>query len=257
MKLLSRKTLFHVLYGLLLAAGLSLTALPTRAETVIVYSYYNFPPFFLEKGKGLSNDFVEFLNRKYKGKPQFQLEVVPRGRLNKLMEEPDFKDTVAWVSPGFFNTEVAKSYLWSKPLIEDANVVLSNVNSKIEYAAPVSLQGKRLGGVIGHSYAGIDDLVKAGTIKREDVPNERNNLLKLAEGRIDATLLPRSTSNYLLHDMALTDKIYIAPIPHSSYTRQVLVAGTRAEVQKLIDAALVDMAKDSAWQATLAKYKIK
>jgi polar amino acid transport system substrate-binding protein len=114
-----------------------------------------------------------------------------------------------------------------------------------------------LGGIVGHKYAGIDDLVTAGDIKREDADKERSNLRKLEAGRIDATLLPRTTANYLIDEMNLKGKLYVAPTPHSSYTRHVMISKKHPEIQKLVNETIADMSKDAGWQTTLAKYKAK
>jgi polar amino acid transport system substrate-binding protein len=149
-------------------ATASVMALPAFADTVSVYTYHNHPPFVLEGGKGLSYEFVDLLNKKSKGNPNFKIEVVSRAQLDKLVAAPDFGGTVAWVAPAWFKDKEKTVYLWSNPVMDDANVVLSNASNKIDYKDPSSLKGKQLGGITGHNYAGIDDLVKSGDIKRED-----------------------------------------------------------------------------------------
>lgn len=251
-----RKTLLKKAMTAICATA-SLMALPAFAETVSVYTYHNHPPFILESGKGLSYEFVDFLNKKSKGNPNFKIEVVSRAQLDKLVTAPDFSGTVAWVAPAWFKDKDRTTYLWSNQVMEDANVILSNASQKLEYKDPTSLKGKQFGGITGHNYAGIDDLVKAGDIKREDADKERSNLRKLEAGRIEATLLPRSTANFLLNEMDLTSKLFVAPTPHSSYTRHMLIPKKNAELQKFVNDALADMAKDSGWQSTLSKYKAK
>ncbi|HZW12331.1 MAG TPA: transporter substrate-binding domain-containing protein [Noviherbaspirillum sp.] len=236
-----------------LCAATSLAALPALAETVSVYTYHNHPPFVLEAGKGLSYEFVDLLNKKSKGNPNFKIEVVSRAQLDKLVAAPDFNGTVAWVAPVWFKDKDRTTYLWSNQMMDDANVVLSNASQKLEYKDPSSLKGKQIGGIVGHKYAGIDELVASGDIKREDSDKERTNLRKLEAGRIDATLLPRSTANYLLNEMDLTSKIFIAPTAHSSYSRHVLVSKKNPELQKLVNEAIAD----SGWQSMLTKYKAK
>lgn len=240
-----------------LIAATSLTALSAHAETVSVYTYHNHPPFIIEGGKGLSYDFVDFLNKKSHGNPSFKIEVVSRAQLDKIVAAPDFNGAVAWVAPAWFKDKDRTTYLWSNSMMDDANVILSNASQKVDYKDPSSLKGKQFGGILGHNYAGIDDLVASGAIKREDADKERSNLRKLEAGRIEATLLPRTTANYLLHEMDLTSKLYIAPTPHSTYTRHVLVSKKNPAVQKLVNETIADMSKDSGWQATLAKYKAK
>jgi ABC-type amino acid transport substrate-binding protein len=253
---MTSKAIFRKLSAVAFTAA-AMSALPALAETVSIYTYHNHPPFIIDAGKGLSYEFVDFLNKKSKGNPSFKIEVVSRAQLDKAIAAPDFSGAVAWVNPAWFKDKDRTTYLWSGQLTDDANVILSNASQKIEYKDPSSLKGKQFGGISGHNYAGIDELVSAGAVKREDADKERSNLRKLEAGRIDVTLLPRSTANYLLHEMDLTGKIYVAPTAQSTYTRHVLVSKKNPELQKFINDAIAEMAKDGNWQSTLAKYKSK
>jgi polar amino acid transport system substrate-binding protein len=116
--------------------------------------------------------------------------VVTRAQLDKLLATPDFSGVVAWVSPEWVKDKDKTTYLWTAGVMDDANVILSSAKAKVDYKDPASLKGKQFGGIAGHKYAGIDDLVAAGAVKREDAEKERNNLRKLEAGRIDATCCP-------------------------------------------------------------------
>ncbi|HYD61336.1 MAG TPA: transporter substrate-binding domain-containing protein [Noviherbaspirillum sp.] len=233
----------------------SLVVLPAGAETVSIYTYHNHPPFIIDGEKELSHEFIGFLNRKSKGNPTFRIKIVPRARLDKIIATPEFNGAVVWVNPAWFRDKDRTTYLWSTRILDDANVILSNMSNKLEYTEPSSLKGKRFGGILGHNYADIDDLVRKGAIKREDVNSERSNLRKIEAGRIDATLLPRSTANYLLHEMGLKGKIYAAPTVHSVYTRHVLISKKNPALYKFMNEAISEMEKDRAWQTTLSRYK--
>jgi polar amino acid transport system substrate-binding protein len=235
----------------------SLSSSAFAAGTVSIYTYHNHPPFVLEAGKGLSYDLADYLNRKSKGNPTFKIEVVTRPQLDKLLASPDFNGVVAWIAPEWVKDKEKSTYLWTNAVMEDANVILSSTKARVDYKDPGSLKGKNFGGIAGHKYAGIDDLVAAGAIKREDAEKERNNLRKLEAGRIDATLLPRSTANYLLTEMELGSKVYVAPTVQSSYLRMILVPKKSPELQKLLNEAVTEMPKDSGWQGTLTRYSAK
>lgn len=242
-------------FGFVAVVGLASLASSAFADgPVSIYTYHNHPPFVVEAGKGLSYDLAEYLNRKFKGNPSFKIEVVTRSQLDKLLGTPDFNGAVTWVAPEWLKDKDRTTYLWAGGVMDDANVILSNAKARIDYKDPSSLKGKQFGGISGHKYAGIDDLVAAGAIQREDAEKERNNLRKLEAGRIDATLLPRSTANFLIKEMDLGTKLYVAPTVQSSYTRQIMVSKNSPQLQKLLNEAVADMAKDSGWQATLTKY---
>jgi polar amino acid transport system substrate-binding protein len=247
-------------FGLAAAAGFvslaSLSSSAFAAGPVTIYTYHNHPPFVLEAGKGLSYELADYLTRKSKG-TTFKVEVVTRPQLDKLLATPDFNGVVAWIAPEWVKDKEKSTYLWTAPVMEDANVILSSAKSPVEYKDPASLKGKNFGGIAGHKYGGIDDLVAAGAVKREDAEKERNNLRKLEAGRIDATLLPRSTARYLLSEMDLASKVYVAPTAQSSYARLILVSKKSPELQKVLNDAVTEMPKDSGWQSTLTKYSGK
>ena len=68
-------------------------------KNVVVWSYYEFPPFVTSKsdGKGLSYDFVEMLNQEEGNNYRFLLKIVPRKRLNKNLAD-NKPGLVAWVT---------------------------------------------------------------------------------------------------------------------------------------------------------------
>ncbi|HEY0846855.1 MAG TPA: hypothetical protein VGE12_15905 [Noviherbaspirillum sp.] len=239
-----------------IAALIAVLAGVVHADEIVVYSYHNHPPFITGEGKGLSHELVHFLNRHADEGMRFRLEILPRTRLAGVMARPDFGGVVAWVSPLWFGDGDRTRYLWSRPLMEDANVVLSAVKRRHDYTRPESLKGLVFGGILGHRYAGIDDMVTQGAIRREDVTRERSNLLKLDAGRIDVTLLPASTTHFLLDDMSLAERIHVSATPHSTYSRRILVSTARPDIYAFINRAVTAMETDRSWQALLFQHKV-
>ena len=239
----------------LVALGLGSMAGAALAADVSLYTYHSEPPFVTGEGKGLSYDMAEYLGKKTGNK--YQVKLMPRGRVNEAVQAADFKDAVIWVFPPWFKDKDKTTYLWSDALFADENIIVSTLAKKVDYTSPDSLKGMSFGGVLGHNYVGIDDLVATKAIERSDVPNEEANLKKVAAGRVDATLLPRSSATYLFSELSLDGKVYVSKNPQSSYTRHILVSKKNPELQKQLNTAIADMKKDSAWQEVLKKYKVK
>lgn len=241
---------------LLALAGLfGLSSLAAKAADVTLYSYHAEPPFVTGEGKGLTYELAEFLGKKTGNK--FEVKVLPRARVDQAVQQPDFKDVVVWVFPAWFKDKDKTTYLWSDAVFADDNIVVSSLAKKVEYSGPESLKGMSFGGVLGHKYAGIDDIVAAGGIERSDANNEETNLKKVASGRVDATLLPRSSATYLFPELGIEGKVHVSRNPQSSYTRHVLIGKKNSELQKQINAAIGEMRKDAGWLETLKKYKVK
>ncbi len=234
------------------------------SETINVYSYHNHPPFVTSPGRGLTHDLVKLLNHQAQGRFRFQLRIVPRRRLNALLNPwisgrcPSKTELcrtqwlVPWVNPQWgFGPDPQRRYDW-RAILEDANSIISLRAQPVDYEGPESLDGLRFGGIGGHRYVGIDERVAQGKIQRIDGNLERNNLIKLMQGRLDAILLPRSTIGYLLHrDPALDQhraRFYIAPTPHQSYTRYLMIPQGHQALARFIHQLRLD---GDHWRAAL------
>lgn len=228
------------------------------AADLTLYTYHATPPFVTGDGKGLTYELAEYMTKKSQGVLTVKVSVLPRARVDQAVQSADFKaGAVPWVFPMWFKDKDKTTYLWSEPLFPDENVIVSTSAKKVEFSGPDSLKGMSFGGVLGHNYAGIDDLVKAGQIDRQDAQNEETNLKKVAAGRVDATLLPGSTANFLVPQLGIADKLHVSSKPQSSYTRHIFVSKDNAELHKQVNAIVGDMKTDPAWQEVLKKYNIK
>lgn len=227
------------------------------AAELTLYTYHSNPPFVTGDGKGLTYELADYMTKKSKGALTVKVAVLPRARVDQTVQSADFKDVVPWVFPVWFKDKDKTNYLWSEPLFPDENIIVSTPAKKVEFSGPDSLKGMSFGGVLGHNYSGIDDLVKAGQITREDAQNEETNLRKVASGRVDATLLPGSSANFLVPQLGIADKIHVSATPQSRYTRHLLVAKSNPELLKQLNAIIAEMKTDAAWQDILKKYSVK
>ncbi|MCX4027062.1 hypothetical protein H0A36_13640 [Endozoicomonas sp. SM1973] len=220
-------------------------------EKIYLYTYHNHPPFINEKNKGLSFELEKFLNNDSNGRYQFELQILPRKRLNKKIEN-NGPWVVIWANPAWFNDKKKIKYRWAS-MLKDSSSIISRLEKPVEYKGLQSLQGLIFGGMAGHKYVGIDRLVDQGKIKRIDGDHERNNLKVLLKGRIDFTLLPTSTINYLIDEMSVKEKIYIAPEKHTVFYRMFLISKNRKD----LEVHLTDINKDNDWLEIARKYGFK
>ena len=222
------------------------------AEVVHLLSYHNHPPFVTAPGVGETYQLAAKLNAAAPTGWHFEVELLPRMRLNQRLQSwiggdcpaPSCADNwiVPWVNPQWgFRPKGGDPYAWQAQM-DDANVIVSRQAAPIDYQTPSSLDGKILAGIRGHHYVGIDERVASGQIKRIDSNVERDNLLMLLYGRVDAVLLPSSTVRYLLQrDPLLRDRateFYLAPIAHQRYTRSIMLPAGRTDLQQMVRAAL-------------------
>lgn len=211
------------------------------AKDINVYTYHNHAPFIIDKKTGLSYDLVKFLNNNSNGAFNFKLKIVPRSRLNYnlkpwiqkecgIIKDCNSNWLVLWVNHKWgFGKDALTNFSWTK-LFEDSNAIIYSKIRKINYNNPKSLVGKKLAGIAGHRYVGIDELVKEGKIIRIDGNSEELNLQKVLSNRVDVTLLPTSSFNYYLNTNKDLKSLEKAKVSHQIYMRNIMTTTQNVEL---------------------------
>lgn len=214
-----------------------------NAKDIEVYTYHNHAPFVTSENEGLSYELIDFLNDNSNGKFNFKLKIIPRSRLNlylkpwingSCIKNKDCKTNwmLLWVNHEWgFGKDSLKNFSWIE-LFEDSNSIVSKKDSNFEYLNENSLIGKKLAGISGHKYVGIDDLVKEKKIVRINGNSEKTNLLKVIKNRVDVTLLPTSSFNYYQKIDRNLEVLKVSNIKHQVYMRNIM---TTNEVPELLD----------------------
>ncbi len=216
------------------------------AQDINVYTYHNHAPFIIDKNSGLSNDLIQYLNKNSKGTYNFKLKVVPRSRLNYILKPWINKEcgktkecasnwVVLWVNPKWgFGQDSLSNFSWTN-LFKDSNAIIYSKNRAIEYTSPNSLMGKKLAGIAGHRYVGIDDLVADGKVQRIDGNSEEINLQKVLSNRVDVTLLPTSSFNYYLNNNSNLQELEKSKVAHQVYMRNIMTTVNNTSLIKFLD----------------------
>jgi polar amino acid transport system substrate-binding protein len=221
------------------------------AETIHVYTYHIHPPFVTGSGVGQTFELTSQLQTIAGDRFDFKVGEVPRSRLNMLLKNWVNGECISnstagcednwillWVNQKWgFGADPQAFFNWVK-ISEDSNSIISLRKAKIAYESPASLVGFKFGGISGHKYVGIDDLVETGKITRIDGSNERDNILKLYKRRVDVLLLPTSTIRYFMHNDPLissfTSDLYVAEKKHQEYSRNIMIPKNRTDLLGLI-----------------------
>ncbi|MDO8303937.1 MAG: hypothetical protein Q7T18_11915, partial [Sedimentisphaerales bacterium] len=109
------------------------------------------------RAKGLDHDTTRYFNS-HTEEFQFSLVYLPRKRLDLLIERDALDGIVIGVNPVWFGDKDEKKYLWTSTFLTDANEVISTKEKAFEYTGLDSLKGMRVGMVLGHYYAGLNEL---------------------------------------------------------------------------------------------------
>lgn len=142
----------------------------------------HWPPFVDHNipGQGLSIEIVKeaFAVEGY----TFEHKFLPWARAEYMVKLGDID-----ILPDTWFSEKRSTYLmFSKPYMSNQVRFIKKKGSPFEYKGIQSLNGKRVGVIIGYSYE--DNFMKAKNFRREGVSGFIMNIKKLVSGRIDLTL---------------------------------------------------------------------
>ncbi|HLO93023.1 MAG TPA: hypothetical protein VK195_01795, partial [Burkholderiaceae bacterium] len=176
-----------------LAGGPAVATETTERAVLPVLSYYDYPPFSTGPGQGLTQSLLALLQRRAGPLlPPLQEELLPRRRVAALVGRSGWKGLVPWVSPAWFQDPDRHRFVWTEPLMQDEDLVISLKSRPVDYQGPASLKGITLGGVFGHVYPETEALVKAGELQRLDSFSQEASLRMLMMGRVQAIFISRS-----------------------------------------------------------------
>ena len=224
----------------------------TSPQNITIYSHYDTPPFTTGLNEGMNYKLATWLTHLSGGQYTFNVSVVPRLRLDRILDSDDWSGLVPWVNPAWFQDEGKTKFSWSAAIMRDENLVVSHRRRPVEYRGPESLMNINLGGILGHRYIEIEALVSAGKISRVDVVSEFQNVGKLLLGRIDAMFISRSSMNYYLGTIPEFKKyIFVAKRARGSFSRHFLMPLRAKKLSRFVNEALVQLISSSEWQGDI------
>lgn len=233
----------------------------SQVTYVPVYHYHNWEPFYFKDEKtkkGFSVVFVEQLNEFFrKQRPDlkiyFTLKPVDRPELNQLLKDGR-QGLILWANILWFKRLFDQSYfIASAPIYWDSDAVVSLSKSPVEYVEPESLIGKHVGGLPGHYYHGVNQLVDQGKIQRTDGANDRANLQGLIEGKVDAVFITQTAFNYVKPDYPNVS-FYQSFVPQDSYSRHLLITPEYQSMAELLNFYISSLPHNKEWVNVLADY---
>jgi len=226
-------------------------------ETITVYTYHLMPPFVIspQDKTGLYYDFCQLLNER-NHRYQFEVQYIPRKRLNIRLNNDQLQGMVIGVNPLWFKDKQEQKYLWTTAILQDRDEVVSNINNPIEYTQPTSLENLRLGGILGFYYHGIDELVKQKRVLRSDTTSGVNNLKKLLHQRIDITIISQYTLAYMVKKQGWEGQFHVSKSPHDQFARRLLIPKYQSALYTFLDQHLAAVINSAEWQQLSRHYRV-
>lgn len=244
----------------------SLLASTSYAAEIKLYMYHKQPPFVIDESiqQGLVYEVASLLNKQSDSSANYQVEVMPRPRLNQELDgwrdgscqsgarNCDNNWVVFWVTPKWgWGANAEQQFRWVD-LFRDADLLVSHKAQPVEVA---TLPGHVFGAVRGHKYPPeIEDPIINGELVRQDGNNEGDVLDRLANNRVDVTMIQQSALDYMYrHDervQALQEHLHIAEF--KNFTLQVMIPNDRADLEQ----QLSDLTRTPEWRSLFDRYQI-
>lgn len=141
---------------------------------------------------------------------------LPRKRVEAGLESGEIH-----IAPVAHPLWLSKEYSgdWTEPLFTLRELLVMQVDSKLNYHGPQDLKGLRIGTILGYHYPVVDPYFQAGTTYRVDVQKADQNVDMLLNRRIDA---------YIVHDMVF--RYFQKMDKRASLLRAVELGNTEREI---------------------------
>ncbi len=234
---------------------LSFVSLTSHAREVTLWNYYNFPPFVNNHSQGLVKETVDLLNDELNGEYFLKLKSVPRSRIARALKNAE-QGAVVFVNWAWMGAKSKTRYLWTKPFLQDSNVIISANRSKVPFDSFQELQGLKFGAVLGRVYPSLESMFADGSLQRIDFNNEKEVLRVLAKGRIDFTTQPLSQFTGLSTTMNNRDKFYVSQQALFSYQRHIMVTDKLEGLAIALNTIISNLPTNPEWQRILEKNKL-
>jgi polar amino acid transport system substrate-binding protein len=246
-------------WTLSLSAGLTLCGAVNIGHadpTLPALNSYGQPPFLpvsAERNSGLARTFVDLVNKATSGRPEFQLDNLPRKRLELTLTNRSFSGVALFLAPEFLVQTAQQGAVWSDPVMVDENLIVSV--RQLNVASLEELHGLRLGGIAGHIYRLLGPAIEDGKVHREDAPDHISNLKKLCLGRVDFVVISRSELAGSQPHVSCAEPFRPNAFPEPQViVRRVLVRMPNDNDAKEVLDAVASVACGPQWSQTLAQY---
>lgn len=225
-------------------------------QKIRVWNYYEVSPFTMNGRGGLAEDFVKLLNKEGKGKFHFQLETIPRARLNLYLSK-NLQGIVLFVNWAWMGKESKKKYLWTPSILTDHNEIISSMENKIFYEGPDSLNGLKFGAVRGRKYKNLETKFAVGEIHRYDINKENQVLGMILHQRVHVTSQPHTIAVSLIRKMGLENKIFFSPKPLFSFSRHIMITKELPIAHSFLSHFALNLDSNEEWKQIMKKYGLE
>ncbi|AMC35067.1 substrate-binding periplasmic protein [Janthinobacterium sp. B9-8] len=178
---------------------------------------------------------------------QARFILLPRKRLIHALEKGD-----ADILCNYLPVWLPGAFDWSTPFIPNAELLISDKQA----GKPASLNAfanVRIGTVLGYVYSELDQALGA-TFVRDDAPSMRNNLLKLAAGRVQHLVINQFELEYQQRQGQLTTPLHPYTVLRS-FKGQCAVSRSGQITVKALNQAITALQSKHELQRVMGQYR--
>lgn len=248
---------------LLLAFTACLLAAPASADggelLVPFVNYYDYAPFSMpEERADLTRELAGLLTAGSGGRYRFVPTLLPKGRLDQMLQHNHWQGVVAWLNPLFVNDDTKSRYIWTDILLQESDLVVSHAEAPVNFTGIQSLRGKVLGTVLNQRYADVEAMIASKQLLRSDAPSQENNVRKLLQKRVDVVFISRSALNGLRARVPEFDsKLHVSTLPRNSFTRHIMLTpGLQPELVRYVQTTVAQLGGNPSWRDIAARYHV-
>ena len=240
---------------LLLALCMTLAGAGALAQKTIRLNVApgGFPPYtIVDKSQPASGLMVELLSQ-IAAKAGYKVitQEIPRNRVESMMRQNALD-----ASPRAREwTRAPNDFLFSEPVLQVRDVVLSRKNAPFAYSTPESLFGKRVGTVLGFVYPVLEPYFAKKQITRVDVASEKSLLAMLNLHRVDVVLINEFSALWHINSENWGYTFAYSKNEVQSYPYRMMFGKKWQPFVQVFNRELAAMKKDGSLDRLIQKYQ--
>lgn len=243
--------------AILLLWAVSFSALGATAQEQKVFRFNispdGYPPYLITKGEqpsGIIWDVVNLITGRmgYKVVPA----QIPRKRVDRMLLEGYIDGTsraVEW-------TDNPERFLFTMPIVSIEQVFFTPSSSEQVYDAANGYLPKIVVTHLGYRYPELEPYFNAGTVRRFDVPRERDLFTFLIHGKgFDAAITDRRVGQWIIRNENLEAKVRVAHQSIRQYGYRLMLRKDWAGFARKFNKELERIRRNGELDAILAPYR--
>lgn len=176
------------------------------AEKTVYLTSLDWPPY---SGKNLKNQGASIAVAKAAFEAmgyKLEVDIFPWSRAVSLAKDDNSK--YAGYFPEYYSDGVAEEFTYSAPMGKSPVGFVEQISKPIPWSSHEDLKNYSIGVVQDYvNEAKFDAMVADGSLKVQPVISDKNNLMKVINGRLDMAVIDKNVMNYLFaNDNALKGK---------------------------------------------------